>query len=80
MAVPIGNILEQRIMPVYDYVCGKCGASEELFISFKDAETKKFKCEACGGTMKRVFSLTADTRSRESGGFAPAPACEGSGG
>lgn len=58
-------------MPLYEYVCIKCGAEEELLVSMSEADSADFKCDVCGGKMKRIFSVTADCKSQNGGG-APA--------
>ena len=67
-------------MPIYEFVCNKCGAEEELLVSISEAESGKLRCEVCGGKLKRVFSVTADSRASGSGARAESSSCAGTGG
>lgn len=49
-------------MPMYEYKCAKCGAVEELLVSYSEADRDDFACENCGGKLQRIFSVTADCR------------------
>lgn len=40
-------------MPTYEYACTSCGRRIEVVQAFSDAPLTT--CEACGGTLKRVF-------------------------
>lgn len=39
-------------MPTYDFECGKCGKTAEVFLHFDESPPKKCKC---GGKLKKVF-------------------------
>jgi putative FmdB family regulatory protein len=41
-------------MPLYDYRCAQCGAVTEIRHGFNDSHDAP--CEACGGTLSRVFN------------------------
>jgi putative FmdB family regulatory protein len=43
-------------MPIYEYVCRKCGRKTEVIQNHSD---KPPKCSHCGGTMKKAFSAPA---------------------
>lgn len=46
-------------MPIYEYVCVKCGTKFELIQSIGDSE-KEIKCPKCGTKgAERVFSVFA---------------------
>lgn len=42
-------------MPIYEFVCKKCGKEFESTLSFSEREKKKVKCPSCGST--RVSQL-----------------------
>lgn len=44
-------------MPIYEYVCDKCGRKTEVIQSFKQAPPKA--CPHCGGKLKKAFSAPA---------------------
>src|ERR1700730_3722220 len=44
-------------MPIYEYVCDKCGRKTEVIQSFKQAPPKS--CPHCGGKLKKAFSAPA---------------------
>ena len=44
-------------MPIYEYVCEKCGEKTEVIQSFKEAPPKA--CPHCGGKLKKAFSAPA---------------------
>ncbi|MEP6994965.1 MAG: FmdB family zinc ribbon protein [Acidobacteriota bacterium] len=44
-------------MPIYEYVCEKCGKKTEVIQSFKHAPPKG--CPHCGGKLKKAFSAPA---------------------
>jgi putative FmdB family regulatory protein len=37
-------------MPLYEYVCKKCGRKFSEVLSIRDHDTKKIECPACKGT------------------------------
>jgi putative FmdB family regulatory protein len=43
-------------MPIYEYVCRKCGRKTEVIQNHSD---KPPRCSHCGGTMKKAFSAPA---------------------
>lgn len=44
-------------MPIYEYICQKCGQDIEVIQKFSDPPLKK--CEACGGRLEKKLSLTS---------------------
>lgn len=44
-------------MPIYEYVCGKCGAHIEKIQKFSDAPL--IECQKCGGKLERLISPPA---------------------
>ncbi len=44
-------------MPIYEYVCQKCGRKTEVIQSHSDPPPKK--CPDCGGALKKAFSAPA---------------------
>jgi len=40
-------------MPIYEFVCSKCGEIEDKLVSMG---TKKIKCTKCGGAADKVMS------------------------
>ena len=44
-------------MPIYEYLCKKCGRQFERIQKFSDEPLKK--CEQCGGTLERLLSSPA---------------------
>lgn len=44
-------------MPIYEYLCKKCGRQFERIQKFSDQPLKK--CEQCGGTLERLLSSPA---------------------
>ncbi len=43
-------------MPIYEYVCSKCGLNFELRRSFGEVD-KDANCPKCQGAAKRTFSV-----------------------
>jgi putative FmdB family regulatory protein len=43
-------------MPIYEYVCNKCGNKSEILITTDKIENPI--CERCGEPMKKVVSLS----------------------
>ena len=41
-------------MPIYEYVCGKCGDKSEALQRMDDAPLSE--CAKCGGPLKKLFS------------------------
>ncbi len=74
------RVREVISVPLYEYVCEKCGAEEELLVSMSEADRDRQKCEICGGKMKRVFSVTADCKSQSGGGGGGKEFCQLGGG
>ncbi|WIF95741.1 FmdB family zinc ribbon protein [Caminicella sporogenes] len=61
-------------MPIFEYVCEKCGYKFEKLVRSSDSD-KKQKCPECGSeNTKKVFSTFAC--GGNSGGFS-APSCGG---
>ena len=44
-------------MPIYEYVCGKCGKKTEVIQRVNEAKLKV--CLHCGGPLKKAFSAPA---------------------
>ena len=44
-------------LPLYEYQCGKCGATIEKIQKFSDVPLEK--CEKCGGRLERLISSSA---------------------
>lgn len=44
-------------MPIYEYVCEKCGSHVEVMQKVSDAPLKK--CQKCRGRMEKIFSRTS---------------------
>lgn len=44
-------------MPIYEYLCKKCGRQFERIQKFSDEPLKK--CEQCGGALERLLSSPA---------------------
>lgn len=44
-------------MPIYEYVCGKCGKKTEVIQRVNEAKLKV--CPHCGGPLKKAFSAPA---------------------
>lgn len=44
-------------MPIYEYLCSKCGTTFEKIQKFSDAELKTH--EECGGSVERLLSAPA---------------------
>ena len=44
-------------MPIYEYVCEKCGSHTEAIQKVSDAPLKK--CKKCRGKLEKVFSRTS---------------------
>ncbi len=44
-------------MPIYEYVCQKCGRKTEVIQSHSDPPPKR--CPHCGGAVKKAFSAPA---------------------
>lgn len=48
---------KERLMPIFEYKCEKCGDVVEEIVSIKDNVTTP-KCKVCGIDMKRIVSLS----------------------
>ena len=44
-------------MPIYEYICEKCGSHLEVMQKVSDAPLKR--CEKCRGKLEKVFSRTS---------------------
>ncbi len=44
-------------MPIYEYVCGKCGDHIEVMQKVSDAPLKK--CQKCRGKLEKMISRTS---------------------
>ncbi len=66
-------------MPLYEFLCEKCGQATEMLISFKESDSE-LVCDECGGKLKRVFSVTADARPSSGATGDSGPACGYGGG
>jgi putative FmdB family regulatory protein len=44
-------------MPIYEYVCEKCGAHLEVMQKVSDAPLKR--CTKCRGKLEKIFSRTS---------------------
>ncbi|MFL6275679.1 MAG: FmdB family zinc ribbon protein [Blastocatellia bacterium] len=44
-------------MPIYEYVCEKCGSHLEVMQKVSDAPLKR--CEKCRGKLEKIFSRTS---------------------
>lgn len=44
-------------MPIYEYVCEKCGSHIEVMRKISDAPLKK--CTKCRGKLEKIFSRTS---------------------
>ncbi|HKY06462.1 MAG TPA: FmdB family zinc ribbon protein [Blastocatellia bacterium] len=44
-------------MPIYEYVCGKCGSHVEVIQKVGDAPLKR--CQQCKGKMEKITSRTS---------------------
>src|SRR6185503_19825166 len=44
-------------MPIYEYVCEKCGSRTEAIQKVSDAPLKK--CKKCRGKLEKIFSRTS---------------------
>ena len=44
-------------MPIYEYVCEKCGSQTEAIQKVSDAPLKK--CKKCRGKLEKIFSRTS---------------------
>jgi putative FmdB family regulatory protein len=44
-------------MPIYEYKCGKCNKSFEVFQGITDGEVKT--CKFCGGPVDKLISLSS---------------------
>jgi len=44
-------------MPIYEYVCEKCGSRTEAIQKLSDAPLKK--CKKCRGKLEKIFSRTS---------------------
>jgi len=40
-------------MPIYEFLCDKCGETEDKLVSM---QTKKITCTKCGGVGRKVMS------------------------
>jgi len=47
-------VLEDLLMPTYEYRCQACGEHLEVVQSFQDEPLTE--CPKCGGTLRKVFS------------------------
>jgi len=66
-------------MPVYTYVCEKCGEKSDLLVGIT-SEKVEFKCEKCGSkNIKKVFGSFSVGSPRgkfnSSGGTCPTGTC-----
>jgi putative FmdB family regulatory protein len=52
---PVGGIL--RVMPIYEYVCVKCGSQKEVIQKVGDAPPKR--CSKCRGRLEKKVSRTS---------------------
>src|SRR6185295_6611157 len=50
-------LLPFAAMPIYEYVCGKCGKKTEVIQRVNEAKLKV--CPHCGGPLKKAFSAPA---------------------
>ena len=50
-------LLESRCVPIYEYVCRKCGHRFERIQKFSDPHVKK--CPECGGAVEQVLTAAA---------------------
>ncbi len=48
-----------QFMPTYDYQCGKCGHTFEVFQSMKDAKLEDCPQDDCDGKVKRLLGTGA---------------------
>jgi putative FmdB family regulatory protein len=47
-------------MPIYEYVCGKCGENLEVTQRMADPPLKTHKIESsCGGPLKKIISMNS---------------------
>ena len=47
-------------MPIYEYVCTKCGNRFEAMLSVEEGKRRlEDRCEVCNGTLKRPFGAPA---------------------
>ena len=44
-------------MPIYEYICEKCGAHTEVIQKVSDAPLKR--CSKCRGKLEKIFSRTS---------------------
>lgn len=44
-------------MPIYEYICEKCGSHLEVMQKVSDAPLKR--CEKCRGKLEKIFSRTS---------------------
>lgn len=44
-------------MPIYEYICEKCGSHLEVMQKVSDAPLKR--CDKCRGKLEKVFSRTS---------------------
>jgi putative FmdB family regulatory protein len=42
-----GETTEQKPMPLYEYLCSKCGKKFSEVLTIKEHETKKVRCPKC---------------------------------
>ena len=66
-------------MPIYSYVCGKCGAKFELLVGVSSEKTE-LKCEKCGSkNIEKIFSAFSvagpNPASGSSGASCPTGTC-----
>lgn len=58
---------ETHAMPVYEYVCKRCGKSFEATLSFAERETKKVKCPSCNSSrVNQILSTFVANTSKKS--------------
>lgn len=61
-------------MPIYDYLCGECGKTYDVFHKSKEIE-EDIVCPSCGSKEhRRLMSAPAIAMS---GGSEPSPRCDG---
>jgi putative FmdB family regulatory protein len=53
--IVIGGI--SKFMPIYEYVCEKCGAHIEVMQKVSDAPLKR--CQKCRGKLEKIVSRTS---------------------
>src|SRR5690606_17838556 len=53
----LGAIGVRRAMPTYTYECKKCGHTQDVFHGM--SETRRVKCEDCGGACRKLLGTGA---------------------